>query len=369
MQRALATVGSSYALSLRNMKKAMRITTTQNSRLAQTDFSNLPFGSIFTDHMLVATWENGAWSEPEIKPYGPMSFHPSLHALHYGQAVFEGMKAFRGVDQKVRLFRPEENWKRLNRSAERMAMPPITREIFVDGLMELVKLDSAWVPGTEGTSLYIRPFMFSSSEFVAARPSDKYTFVILCSPSGPYYAGAVKVKVEETYVRSASGGVGYAKAAGNYGAAFYPTRLAVAEGFNQLIWTDHKEHKYIEESGTMNIMFNANGTLLTPSLSERILAGKTRDTLLKLAEHLGIPTDERPVSVDEIIQGLRMGTVKEAFGVGTAALVSPISHIGFRGEILPVPVEEEGMGRRLKKALDGIRSGADADPFGWMVEV
>jgi branched-chain amino acid aminotransferase len=347
----------------------MRITTTTQSRIASTDFSNLPFGSIFTDHMLVATYENGVWGEPEIKPYGPLTFHPSLHALHYGQAVFEGMKAFRGADGKVRLFRPEENWKRLNRSAERMAMPAITREIFIDGLLELVRLDRDWVPTTEGTSLYIRPFMFSSSEFVAARPSDKYTFVILCSPSGAYYSGAVKVKVEENYVRSAAGGVGYAKAAGNYGAAFYPTRLAVAEGFNQLIWTDHKEHKYIEESGTMNIMFNLNGTLLTPSLSERILAGKTRDTLLKLAAHLGIPFEERPVSVQEIIEGLRNGKLKEAFGVGTAALVSPISAIGFRGEILEVPVPEQGMAQTLKKALDGIRSGAQADPFGWMVEV
>ncbi|GCD79531.1 branched-chain amino acid aminotransferase [Schleiferia thermophila] len=347
----------------------MKITRIKNSRIHMVDFDNLPFGKVFTDHMLICEYKDGNWGEPEILPYGPIPMTPALHALHYGQAVFEGMKAYRKVDGTVSIFRPEANFNRLNRSAERMTIPTVPKEIFMDGLVELIKLDYDWVPFGENLSLYIRPFLYASSEFIAARPSDSYVFCILLSPSGPYYSGSVKVKIEERYVRSADGGVGFAKAAGNYGAAFYPTRLAQQEGYTQIIWTDHKNHHLIEESGTMNIAVVIDGVFRTPALSERILAGITRDSILTLLNDQNFPIKEGPITVDELVTAAREKRVSEMFGMGTAAVISPISHLGFRDEVIEIPTPDNGLSALVKKSLTDIRLGKVEDTFGWMYDI
>ncbi len=344
----------------------MKITRTPKSRIDSVDFSNLTFGQNFADHMFVCQYKNGAWQEGEIMPYGKVNLSYSLHALHYGQAAFEGMKAYRKADGKVSVFRPLDNFRRLNISGERLLMPQIPEDIFMEGLMALLKLDEEWVPKSADHSLYIRPFIFSSSEFIAARPSEDYTFVILTSPVGPYYPGSVKVKIEDKFTRATSGGIGFTKAAGNYGGAFYPTHKAIEEGFKQVIWTDHKEHKYIEESGTMNIMVRIGDSLLTPPLSDRILAGITRDSILKLCRDWNLDVQERLISVDELVSAARDGSLKEAFGMGTAAVVSTIDGIGYKNEIFTVPTPKDGFAMKIKKGLTEIRTGLAEDKFSWM---
>lgn len=347
----------------------MKISKTPKSRINTIDFNNLPFGKHFSDHMLVCHFKNGAWQEPEILPFGQVSFTYGLHALHYGQAAFEGLKAYRRIDGGVSIFRPSDNFKRLNRSAERLLMPPVPEDISMEGLKQLVDLDQDWVPSAADHSLYIRPFLFGSSEFIAAKPSEDYTFVILTSPVGPYYTGAVKVKIEEKYTRATGGGIGFTKAAGNYGGSFYPTAKAIEEGFNQVIWTDHKEHAYFEESGTMNVMVRIGDKMLTPPLTDRILAGITRDSILKLAREWGMDVEERPVSVKEVVEAARTGNLKEMFGMGTAAVVSPINGLGFRDELFDIPTPVDGYAMQIKKGLTDIRQGTTEDKFGWMVHL
>jgi len=347
----------------------MKVSRTPKSRIDSIDFSNLPFGKYFADHMLVCHFRNGAWQEPEIMPYGNVSLSYSLHALHYGQAAFEGMKAYRRLDGSIAIFRPLDNFNRLNRSGERLLMPQIPEDLFMHGLKELLRIDEEWVPKNTEDSLYIRPFLFSSSEFIAARPSEDYTFVILTSPVGPYYPGAVKVKIEDQYTRATSGGIGYTKAAGNYGGAFYPTQKAIEQGFKQVVWTDHREHKYLEESGTMNLMLRIGDSLVTPPLSDRILAGITRDSILKLTRNWGMDVQERLISVDEVVEAARSGNLKEAFGMGTAAVVSTIDGIGYKDEVFSVPTPADGFAMKIKKGLTDIRIGAVPDEFGWMVKI
>lgn len=349
--------------------RLMKITTTSQSRIDSVDFDNLPFGKHFTDHMLVCHFEDGKWLEPEIRPYGELKSTYALHALHYGQAAFEGMKAYRNQQGEVALFRPEKNWERLNRSAERLFMPLVPREVFMDGLVKLIEIDQAWVPQDEIKSLYIRPFIFSSSEFIAARPSERYTFAIICSPVGPYYAGAVKVKIEDQFTRAAGGGIGFTKAAGNYGGAFYPTAKAIEEGYNQVIWTDHANHELIEESGTMNIMLRIGDKMITPPLTDRILAGITRDSILTLLRDWGHDVEERPIRVSEVVEAARKGELKEAFGMGTAAVVSPIQLIGYKGEQFPIGTPDDGMAAKIRKGLNDIRLGRVDDRFGWMFKI
>lgn len=345
----------------------MKITKAENSRIGDVDFDNLIFGSQFSDHMLVCTYRNGAWEEPEIKPYGPMLFSPALHTLHYGQALFEGQKAYYMEDGRVGIFREDMNAKRLNHSAKRMFMPEFPEDLFVEGIAELVSLDKAWVPKQKGHSLYLRPFMFGSSEFVAARPSEEYVFCIITSPVGPYYAGDVKVKIEETYTRSSGGGVGSTKCAGNYGGAFYATDQAKQEGYTQIVWTDHKNHELIEESGTMNIGFVIDDSFITPPLSDRILAGITRDSILTLAKDNGkLKVEERPIKVHEVVTALKEGRLKEAFGMGTAAVISQISVIGFRGEDYSIATPNDGFAMSIKDELTAIRMGASDDKYNWM---
>lgn len=345
----------------------MKITKAESSRIGDVDFDNLIFGTQFSDHMLVCTYKNGAWEEPEIKPYGPISFSPAMHTLHYGQALFEGQKAYYMQDGRVGIFREDMNAKRLNHSARRMFMPEFPENLFVEGIAELVNIDKSWVPKKRGHSLYLRPFMFGSSEFVAARPSEEYTFCIIMSPVGPYYAGDVKVKIEETYTRSAGGGVGSTKCAGNYGGAFYATNEAKKEGYTQIVWTDHKNHELIEESGTMNIGFVIDDSFITPPLSDRILAGITRDSILTLAKDGGkLKVEERPIRVEEVINALQEGRLKEAFGMGTAAVVSQISTIGFRGKDYDVKTPVNGFAMAIKEELTAIRMGDKEDKYNWM---
>ncbi|MGB1112351.1 MAG: branched-chain amino acid aminotransferase [Schleiferiaceae bacterium] len=347
----------------------MKIELTQQSRRSSIDFSNLPFGKHMSDHMLVCHFKDGQWLEPEIRPYGQLEFSYGLHALHYGQSAFEGMKAYRKDDGGISMFRPLDNFARLNKSAERLMMPQIPEEIFMGGLKKLLEIDADWVPNAEDHSLYIRPFLFASSEFIAARQSDNYTFCIITCPVGPYYSGSVKVKIEQEYTRATSGGIGYTKAAGNYGGSFYPTAQAIKEGYNQVIWTDHKEHKYIEESGTMNLMLLIDGTFLTPPLTDRILAGVTRRSIIQLVKDQGWSIEERAISVEEIVSAAREGRLEEAFGMGTAAVVSQIDTIGYNGENFSIPVLTDGKAMEIKRLLNDIRLGRSEDSYGWMIDL
>lgn len=342
----------------------------KKSRINEVDFSNLPFGMYFSDHMFMSTFTGGQWTDSEIRPYGPISFTPALHTLHYGQAIFEGQKAYYREDGKIGIFRPLANAQRLNSSARRMLMPEFPEDQFVEALLKLVDMDRQWVPKEDGFALYLRPFMFASSEFVAARPSEDFTFSIITSPVGPYYQGHVKVKVEENYTRSASGGVGSTKCAGNYAGAFFPTHEAREEGYDQVIWTDHKTHEFIEESGTMNIGLIIDDTFITPPLNDRILAGITRDSILTLLRDRGyLRVEERPVSVDEVVSAARSGRLQEAFGMGTAAVISQIDVFGYRGEDFSIPTPEDGYAMRIKKELTDIRMGRVEDPYGWMTVI
>ncbi len=350
--------------------KAFKITQVQQSRVNELNPENIVFGTLFTDHMLVADCIDGVWQTPEILPYGNIAYNPALASLHYGQTIFEGMKAFRNVDNEVVMFRPLENFKRFNLSAERMCMATVPEEIFMDGLIELLKLDAAWVPEGEDNSLYLRPFMFASDVYLGVRPSYNYRFMIIMSPAGKYYATPPKVKIETEYIRAAAGGVGFAKCGGNYAASLYPAKLAQEQGYTQLLWTDSKTHTKFEESGTMNVFFVKNGKLLTPKTSTTILKGITRDSLIKIARDLGYEVSEQDVFVKDIVDGIKNGFVTEVFGAGTAVVVSPFSGVGFEGEDFPLPeINAKSISSLLKEQLDGIRKGKVADAHGWVYKV
>lgn len=336
------------------------------TRIPEVDFANLGFGNYVSDHMFICEYEKGDWQQPRIIPFGDISISPTALALHYGQSLFEGMKAFRMQDDKLCLFRPRKHYQRLLRSMDRMCMPPIDEDLFVKGLEELLRIDEAWVPATDGAALYIRPIVFASEARFGVKISDEYKFIIFTGPTGAFFAKPLRLKVESKYVRAAPGGTGYAKCAGNYGGAFYPTMKAKQEGFDQVLWTDACEHEYIEESGMMNAFFVINDTLVTPPLSDSILDGVTRDSLLQLARDLGIPSEERPVSLNELEGAFENGTIQEAFGAGTAAVVSPIETINIRGVDRNLP--EYGPGAimfRLKNKLEAIRAGEEEDVHGW----
>jgi branched-chain amino acid aminotransferase len=344
----------------------IKIVKTASSRLSEVDFNQLEFGKHISDHMLVADFCQGAWSQPELVPFGNLSLSPTTLALHYGQTVFEGMKAFRMKDGKVNIFRIDKHYERFNRSLRRMCMAPIPYGIFQDGMMQLVALDKKWVPGPDAGALYIRPFMYASEAKFGVKPSDEYKFVIFTAPVGKLFSRPIKVKVETDFIRSAKGGTGAAKCGGNYGGALYPTQLAKEQGYDNVVWTDAKEHKYLEESGVMNLFFVINGIVVTPSLSDTILDGVTRDALLTIARDIGIIVEERPVSIDEIRQAFNQHTITEAFGVGTAAVVAPIDLIGIADIDYTFPVyTENSVMFRLKKILDDIRTGKTADIYNW----
>lgn len=341
----------------------------KTSKIGQIDFDNLAFGSVFTDHMLVCDYKNSSWGTPKIVPYQPITLEPSSKIFHYGQSIFEGMKAYKDDNNDIFLFRPLDNHKRLNISAKRMCIPEIPEEYFMDGLMTLLHLDQAFIPKKQGSSLYIRPFMFASGKGFHASPADEYKFIIACAPSGAYFSGKVKVLIEETYSRSANGGVGYAKAGGNYAGQFYPTQLAVAKGYNQVIWTDDTDHEFIEEAGAMNIFVRINDTLITGPTSDRILDGITRKSILEIAKDQGIPTEVRKISVTEVVNAAKNGELKEMFGAGTAAVISPISSFGFRGVDYDLPELENSYGAKLKKMITDIQYNKSEDRFGWRYPV
>lgn len=351
---------------------SLSIKKNQSSQLSEVDFNNIPFGKVFTDHMLVADYVEGHWQSPEIVPFGNLEMHPAMTALHYGQSIFEGLKAYKNTNGQPVLFRPEENFKRFNLSAERMCMAEVPREIWMDGLLELIRIDQDWIPTVEGSSLYIRPFMFATDEYVGIKPSDNYRLITFCSPVNAYYPEPISVKIEERFVRAAEGGIGAAKAAANYGASLYPNKLANEEGYRQLIWTDAKEHKYIEESGTMNVFFVLEGNkIITPSTDvDSILKGITRRSVIQLARDSGYDVEERKVSVAEIVEAYRKGALLDAFGAGTAATIAHIDAIGFRDERFELPpIAERSISNDLLKKLDDIRLGRVEDPYGWVVNV
>ncbi|MBE7176610.1 MAG: branched-chain amino acid aminotransferase [Mucilaginibacter polytrichastri] len=344
----------------------IRISRTAQSRLAQTDFDRLPFGQVFSDHMFVADYDGQKWVDLRIVPYGEMSFSPAISALHYGQAFFEGLKAYRHEDGKVVVFRPEQNARRFNESAKRMCMPELPEEIFLQSISALVDIDREWIPARAEHSMYIRPVMFATDPFLGVTPSKTYSYVVLAGPTGPYYSKPLRVKIETEYTRAAVGGTGYAKSAGNYGGSLLPAKLANEQGFDQLIWTDAKTHTFIEEAGTANIMFVINGVVTTPELSTTILKGVTRDTVLKLAHSWNIPVEERRISVQEIVEGIASGAVTEAFAVGTAATITQVAEIGFEGRDYRLPaVEQREFSNRVLTELTAIRNGHKEDPYGW----
>ncbi len=340
------------------------------SRISEIDFDNLVFGRSFADHMFVADYIDGQWTDLRIVPYAPMEFSPALMTLHYGQSIFEGLKAYKNEEGEVLVFRPEQNARRINKSAERMCMPEIPEEIFMEGLAELLKIDAAWVPTAPDSSLYIRPFMFATDEYVGVSPSKTYRFIIFNCPVGAYYSKPLKVWVETKYIRSAEGGVGFAKNAGNYGGSLYPAKLAQERGYDQLIWTDARDHKYVEEAGTMNFMFVINDTLITSATSDTILDGITRKSIITLVKEWGVKVEERQVSIAELIEGLEKGTLQEAFGAGTAAVVSEIAVIGHNGIDYTLPtLTENALCRRIRKEMNAIKLGQIEDTRGWVFKV
>jgi len=335
------------------------------TRIHQVDFDSLTFGAEFTDHMLCCDFRNGQWQQAQIIPYGPFQIDPSAKVFHYGQAIFEGMKAYRADDDSIWLFRPDQNLERFNKSAVRLAMPEVPADLFLDGLRQLIQLDAAWVKGGLGNALYIRPFMIATGPGVIANPSTQYRFMILLSPARSYYSGEVKVLIAEHYSRAANGGIGAAKAAGNYSAQFYPTQLAQQQGFQQVIWTDDATHTQLEESGTMNVFFRFGNTLRTAPVSERILDGVTRKSLIALALHQGMEVHEAPVLVSELLDGMQKGQLQEIFGAGTAAVVNPIAGFAYQGAYYELPKLEDAWSLRLKTQLTHLQYKIDPDPFGW----
>ena len=343
----------------------------ETSKIKNVDFSNLTFGKIFTDHMFVCDFEDGKWQSPKIMPYQAMTFEPSARVFHYGQAVFEGMKAYKDDNGKVFLFRPKQNFDRINKSAQRLAMPAFPENYFFEGLETLLQLDKEWIKPGLGNSLYIRPFVIATEPAISASPANMYRFMIICSPAKSYYNSAVRVLIAEHYSRSANGGVGAAKAAGNYAAQFYPTSLAQQKGFQQMIWTDADTHTFHEEAGTMNVFFRVNDKLITAPVSDRILDGITRKSIIQLAEDLGITCEVRQVTVEEIKNAAKDGSLKEIFGAGTAAVISEISAFQHKDELFEIAGVEakDSYAKLFKQTLLNIQHNISQDKHSWRYEV
>jgi branched-chain amino acid aminotransferase len=342
----------------------------ERSKLTDINLENIPFGKYFTDHMLEVDYEDGEWKNVEIKPYQPLLLDPSLAALHYGQAIFEGIKAYKNEAGEVSIFRPIDNFKRFNISAERMQMPQLPEDIFMGGMRMLIELDKNWIPQQEDHSLYIRPFMFSSDHMIGVRPSEKYKFMIILSPTGPYYSAPMRIYVEEHYVRAVPGGVGYAKAAGNYGGAMYATAQAKLKGYDQVLWTDAFEHKYVQECGTMNVFFIIGNAAITPDLKEgTILAGVTRDSTMVMLRDMGFDVQEKSLSIDDVISAYNAGILYEVFGTGTAATISMIKELRYKDFVMEFDVDSWKTAPQVKSRLNAIRYGQAPDNHGWMLKI
>ncbi len=338
---------------------------TGKSRISQLDPNNIQFGKLYSDHMLVAHYENGAWQQAEIMPYGNISLNPATTFIHYGQSIFEGVKAYRNADGEITIFRPTDNWKRMNRSAHRMGMPDVPEEIFIEGMRQLVELDRAWVPDGEGTSLYIRPFLFAVDEFIGVKPAEKFTFMIITSPAGPYYARPVSIYVHDKYVRAFPGGTGYAKAAGNYAATMLPVMEVRQMGYDQILWMDGIEHKYVQEIGTMNVFFVIGDKVITPNLTDSILDGITRDSIITLLRDNGYILKKKGHYIDEILAASHAGTLKEAFGSGIAASVSYIASMTYKDTKLSYAEGNWSVSEWVKKELIVLSMAGREDVYNW----
>lgn len=353
------------------MKYDITIEKIKQSRLNDIDFNALQFGRDFSDHMLLAEYADGAWNSVKILPFQDLAFSPAACVFHYGQAIFEGLKAHRTADGEILLFRPDKNFSRLNMSARRLCMAEVPEEIFIEGIKKLIEVDRNWVPEGDGKSLYVRPFLIADDDFLGVKPSGKYKFMVITSPTANYYTGAVKVKVEREYSRACQGGIGAAKAAANYAASLYPAQQAQKEGYHQLIWTDSKEHKFIEESGTMNLMLRIGKKLITPSLETKtILPGITRESIIDLAKAWGYEIEERRVEVAEVVQALKEEKLTEAFGMGTAATIAPIELIAVDGVDYKLSdFNNWEFANKVKNHLEGIKRGKVEDNYGWIQKV
>lgn len=347
---------------------SITISKIEKSKIANLDFNTIPLGTTFTDHMFICDYEDGTWKNPRIEPLAHIPTHPAAMALHYGQAIFEGMKATKNVANTPLLFRPELNAARLNLSAARMGMPAFPEDLFIEGLKELVNLEKAWIPPQKGSALYLRPFMYADEAFIGMRAATKYKFIIMASPAGPFFSKPIKLYAETKFIRAVEGGTGEAKAAGNYAAAIRPTELAKAKGYDQVLWLDGKDFKYIQEVGTMNIFFKINGEFYTPSLDGAILHGITRKSVIELLIEEGFKVHERPITINEIIAAAEQGTLEEAFGTGTAVGIAMIEEIGY-GETTITVSKKNKVGQHVLDRLNGIRSGEYLDFNNWMQAV
>ncbi len=348
----------------------INITKVERSKLKDISLENIPFGKYFTDHMLEVDYEDGEWQNAEIKPYQPLLLDPSIAAIHYGQSIFEGIKAYKNADGEAFIFRPLDNFRRFNISAERMQMPQVPEDIFIEGMRMLVELDKNWIPRQKDHALYIRPFMFASDQMIGVKPSEKYKFMIILSPSGPYYSAPMRIYVEEHYVRAVPGGVGYVKAAGNYGAAMYATAEAKKKGYDQVLWTDAFEHKFVQECGTMNVFFIIGNKAITPELETgTILAGVTRDSVITVLKEMGLEVEERRLHIDEIIEAHKLGQLHEVFGTGTAATVSLIKELRYKDYVMEFDVNTWKTAPSVKNRLNAIRYGQVPDTHGWMQKI
>lgn len=365
-----AFAGASVKKEVMETATEFKIRQVEESRINRVDLENPGFGRVFSDHMFEMEYYNGRWQQPKIKPYGPIEITPSLNVLHYGQSIFEGMKAYYVDEETINLFRPEKNYERMVRSCERLCIPKIDKETFMQGLTQLIQLDHEWVPVKEGNTLYIRPFACAFDPVISASIAETYRFYIITSPVGSYYNKPVKLITSQNHVRAVKGGVGETKTAGNYAASFYPAQKARKKGYDQVLWLDAFEHKYIEEVGTMNIFFVINGVLVTPELSGTILPGITRDSIIQLAKRWNMPVEERKISIDEVMEAGRDDTLEEVFGAGTAAVVAPVDEIHHDGESVTFDLENRGpVGQRFYEAITGIQNGKKEDPFGWTYSI
>jgi branched-chain amino acid aminotransferase len=347
----------------------MKIEKIKESRINTVDFKNLDFGGVFTDHMYSCDFIDGEWINSEITPYKPITVSPASRVFHYGQACFEGMKAFKDNNDKTWLFRPIDNYERITKSSKRLAMPEFPKDLFFNALHNLLKIDADWIKPGFGNSLYIRPFIFASEGSINATEAKEYKFMIICAPASSYYSGEVRVKIEKSFSRAAKGGVGYAKAAGNYAAQFYPTILAKSEGYQQIIWTDSSTHEYIEEAGTMNLFFRIGDKLITAPTSDSILDGITRKSLIQIARDENIDVEIRPLLVSELIDAANNGSLLEIFGSGTAVVVLPILGFGYKNNKYELPIKENSWANLLKNKLNNIQYNLSKDPYGWTIEV
>lgn len=348
----------------------IQVTKTLKSRLSEMDFNNLPFGKYYTDHMLEVDYKDGHWQRVAIRPFQSLSLSPGLSAIHYGQSIFEGIKAYKDREGNPFIFRPLDNFRRFNLSAERMQMPAVPEEIFIEGMRRLIELDKDWIPMKNDYSLYIRPFMFSTDDTLGVKASDTYKFMILLSPTGPYYSTPLRIYVEEKYTRAARGGFGFAKAAGNYGGSMLATAVAKKQGFDQVLWMDAFEHKYVQEMGTMNVFFVLGDKVLTPDLEDgTILEGVTRDSAIEVLREEGYTVEEGPVHIDDVVRAYQAGELKEAFGTGTAATISMIKELRYEDFTIKFDIENAKVAPTVKRVLTDIREGRRKDTRGWMFKV